>query len=376
MNWSLFLQILQRKSFFVLAGTLIFYYNVNISHVMCLKKLSTGQATILRKAGSMRKAFITGITGQDGSYLAELLLEKGYKVYGFVRRVALEDEQHRMSRILHIRDDIELIPGSMESYPSVYKALLHVKPDEVYHLAAQSFVSHSFEDEFSTLQSNINGCHYVLSGIKDAVPNVRFYFAASSEMFGQVHEVPQTESTRFHPRSVYGISKVAGFELTRNYREAYDIFGCNGILYNHESPRRGFEFVTRKITSGVVQIKLGLKDKLKLGNLEARRDWGYAKDYVKAMWMMLQQEKPDDYIVCTGKAYSVRDFCEKAFACVGLDYHDYVVSDETFYRPAEVEILKGDYTKAREKLGWEPTVMLDELIEMMIENDMKNISKG
>lgn len=322
----------------------------------------------------MRKAFITGITGQDGSYLAELLLEKGYKVYGFVRRVALEDEQHRMSRILHIRDDIELVPGSMDSYPSIYKALARIKPDELYHLAAQSFVSNSFEDEFSTLQSNINGCHYVLSAIKEAVADTRFYFAASSEMFGQVHEVPQTESTRFHPRSVYGISKVAGFELTRNYREAYGIFGCNGILYNHESPRRGFEFVTRKITSGAAQIKLGLKDKLKLGNLDARRDWGYAKDYVKAMWMMLQQERPDDYIICTGKVYSVRDFCEKAFACVGLDYRDYVVSDEMFYRPAEVEILKGDYSKAREKLGWEPTVMLDELIRMMIENDLDDFS--
>ena len=323
----------------------------------------------------MKKAFITGITGQDGFYLAELLLEKGYKVYGFVRRVALEDEQHRMSRILHILDEIELIPGSMESYPSIYKAVSAVKPDEVYHLAAQSFVSYSFEDEFSTLQSNINGSHYVLSVVHDIVPEARFYFAASSEMFGKAHEVPQTEKTPFHPRSVYGISKTAGFDLTRNYREAYNLFACNGILYNHESPRRGYEFVTRKITSHVAMIKLGLKDKLELGNLEAMRDWGHSRDYVRAMWLMLQQDTPDDYVVCTGQAHSVRQFCARAFSYLGLDHEKFVVTSSRFFRPAEVDILVGDYSKAKRVLGWEPTVTFDELIAEMVENDLQYLSE-
>ncbi len=323
----------------------------------------------------MKKAFITGITGQDGSYLAELLLEKGYEVYGFVRRVALEDEQHRMSRILHLLDEIELIPGSMESYPSIYKAVSKIRPDEVYHLAAQSFVSYSFEDEFSTLQSNINGSHYVLSVVHDIVPEARFYFAASSEMFGQVHEVPQSEKTAFHPRSVYGISKTAGFDLTRNYREAYNLFACNGICYNHESPRRGYEFVTRKITSHVAMIKLGMKDNLELGNLEAMRDWGHSKDYVRAMWLMLEQDGPDDYVVCTGKAHSVRQFCEKAFTYVGLDYRKYVTTSPKFFRPAEVEILVGDHSKANRVLGWEPTVTLDELIAEMVENDLQYLAE-
>jgi GDPmannose 4,6-dehydratase len=321
----------------------------------------------------MKKAFITGITGQDGSYLAELLLKKGYKVYGFVRRVALEDERHRMSRILHLMNDIELVSGSMESYPSIYKAISATKPDEIYHLAAQSFVSCSFEDEFSTLQSNINGSHYILSVINDAVPKSKFYFAASSEMFGKVREVPQTEKTPFHPRSVYGISKSAGFDLTRNYREAYDLFASSGILYNHESPRRGFEFVTRKITSHVAMIKHGLADKLELGNLDARRDWGHSKDYVRAMWLMLQQDTPDDYVVCTGKDYSVRQFCEKAFSYAGLNYKDYVAVNPKFYRPAEVDILRGDCAKAKEILGWEPTVTFDELVAEMVENDLKTI---
>jgi len=323
----------------------------------------------------MKKAFISGITGQDGSYLAELLLEKDYKVYGFVRRVALEDEQHRMSRILHILNDIELIPGSMESYPSIYKAVSSIRPDEVYHLAAQSFVSYSFEDEFSTLQPNISGHHYMLSAVAEVVPLAKFYFAASSEMFGKVHEVPQNEKTPFHPRSVYGISKVAGFDLTRNYREAYKLFGCNGILYNHESPRRGFEYVTRKITSHVAMIKLGLADKVELGNLEAKRDWGHSKDYVRAMWMMLQQDKPDDYVICTGKAHSVRQFCRKAFSYVGLDYKKYIVTNQKFFRPTEVDILVGDYSKAQKILGWEPKVFFDELVAEMVENDLRLLSK-
>jgi len=318
----------------------------------------------------MKKAFITGITGQDGSYLAELLLEKGYKVYGFVRRVALEDEQHRMNRILHILDSIELIPGSMESYPSIYKAISSVKPDEVYHLAAQSFVSYSFQDEFSTLQSNISGTHYLLSAVNDIIPDSKFYFAATSEMFGKVREVPQHEESYFHPRSVYGISKVAGYDLTRNYREAYNIFACNGILYNHESPRRGFEFVTRKITSHAAMIKLGIAEKLVLGNLDAYRDWGHAKDYVKAMWLMLQKKKPDDYVVCSGETHSVREFCEKAFKVVELDYRDYVMTSEKFFRPAEVDILLGDYSKAEKILGWRPSISFDDLIIEMVENDL------
>jgi len=323
----------------------------------------------------MKKAFITGITGQDGSYLAEFLLEKGYKVYGMVRRAAIEDEQHRLSRLLHILDDIELIPGSMESYPSIYKAISTIKPDEVYHLAAQSFVSYSFEDEFSTLQSNIHGCHYILSAVHDITPGAKFYFAGSSEMFGKAPEVPQNENTIFKPRSIYGISKLAGFELTRNYREAYNLFACNGILYNHESPRRGFEFVTRKISSHVAMIKLGLKDKLELGNLDAKRDWGHSKDYVKAMWMMLQQNQPDNYVICTGQSHSVREFCEKSFSHVGLNYEDYVAVDQKFFRPAEIDVLVGDYSKAKRILGWEPTVFIDQLIAEMVENDLQYLLK-
>ena len=323
----------------------------------------------------MKRVLITGITGQDGSYLTELLLEKGYKVYGLVRRVALEDAEHRMSRILHLMSDIELVSGSLESYPSVYKAVSSIRPDEVYHLAAQSFVSYSFEDEFSTLQSNISGSHYILSAVHDVVPNARFYFAASSEMFGKVHEVPQSEKTPFHPRSVYGISKSAGFDLTRNYREAYNLFACSGILYNHESSRRGFEFVTRKVTSHVAMIKLGLKDKLALGNLEAKRDWGHAKDYVRAMWMMLQHQKPDDYVICTGKTHSVREFCQKAFSYIGLDYKKFVVSDPKFFRPAEVDILEGDYSKAKQVLGWEPTISFEQLIAEMVDHDIEYLSK-
>ena len=322
-----------------------------------------------------KSAFITGITGQDGSYLAELLLDKGYKIYGFVRRVALEDERHRLNRILHIINDIELIPGSLESYPSIYKAINSVKPDEIYHLAGQSFVSYSFEDEFSTLQSNISGTHYILSAFKEIVPKAKFYFAASSEMFGNVKQVPQNEETPFHPRSAYGISKVAGFYLTKNYRESYNLFACNGILYNHESPRRGFEFVTRKITSHVAMIKLGITDKLELGNLDAKRDWGHSKDYVRAMWSMLQQKKPDDYVICTGNAHSVREFCEKAFSHVGLDYKNYVEINQKFYRPSEIDILLGDYSKSKNILKWEPKVNFNELIEEMVDSDLKYFSK-
>ena len=319
----------------------------------------------------MKKALITGITGQDGSYLAEFLLEKGYEVHGIVRRVAIEDPQHRLWRIRHLLDKLILHPGSLESYASIFKIVEEVKPDECYHLAAQSFVSYSFEDEFSTINTNINGTHYVLSAIKEKAPKCKFYFAGSSEMFGLVKETPQNENTPFHPRSPYGISKVAGFDLTRNYREAYDIFACSGILFNHESPRRGYEFVTRKISNTVAEIKLGLSKELKLGNLEAKRDWGFAGDYVKAMWLMLQQAEPDDYVIATGETHSVKEFAELAFNHVGLNYQDYLSSDEIFYRPAEVHQLKGDYIKGKEILGWEPKVSFKELIQMMVDADLK-----
>jgi GDPmannose 4,6-dehydratase len=318
----------------------------------------------------MKKAFITGIDGQDGSYLAELLLSKGYQVHGMVRRVALEDPEHHFWRIRHILKKVKLHPASLESYPSIFKAIGEIQPDECYHLAAQSFVSYSFEDEFSTINTNINGTHFVLSAIKEVVPKCKFYFAASSEMFGNAKETPQDEDTPFHPRSPYGISKVAGFDLTRNYREAYGIFAISGILFNHESPRRGYEFVTRKITSAVARIKYGLDKVLHLGNLQAKRDWGFAGDYVLAMWLMLQERKPDDYVVATNQAYSVKEFVEVAFRYAGLNWKDYVIVDKNFYRPAEVNLLKGNYSKAKKVLGWAPTVKFEQLVKMMVDSDL------
>jgi GDPmannose 4,6-dehydratase len=321
-----------------------------------------------------KKALITGITGQDGSYLAEFLLSKDYEVHGVIRRVAIEDPVHRMWRIRHLMDKIELHAGSLESYASIFRVVEKVKPDECYHLAAQSFVSYSFEDEFSTINTNINGTHYVLSALREKAPQCRLYFAASSEMFGLASESPQSENTSFHPRSPYGISKVAGLHITQNYREAYGLFACNGILFNHESPRRGYEFVTRKISSSVAKIKLGEAHQLQLGNLEAKRDWGFAGDYVPAMWLMLQQDAPDDYVIATGETHSVRDLAKAAFDCVDLNYEDYVVSDETFYRPAEVNELRGDSRKARTKLGWQPTVMFGDLVEMMVKADLEKMA--
>jgi GDPmannose 4,6-dehydratase len=320
----------------------------------------------------MKKALITGITGQDGSYLAEFLLEKGYEVHGIVRRVALEDIEGRLGRIKHIKDRIKLHPASMENYASLFKVVNQVRPEECYHLAAQSFVSYSFEDEFSTIDINVRGTHYLLASIKELVPQCRFYFAASSEMFGRVDETPQRETTPFHPRSPYGISKVAGYELTRNYREAYKIFGCCGILFNHESPRRGFEFVTRKISRGIARIKLGLSSEIYLGNLSAMRDWGFAGDYVQAMWLMLQQDAPDDYVIATGETHSVEEFVQEAFAHVGLDWKKYIKFDEALMRPAEVNLLKGDYTKAQKVLGWRPKVKFKELVAMMVDADIQS----
>ena len=323
-----------------------------------------------------RKALISGVTGQDGSYLAELLLEKDYEVHAMVRRVAIEDPEHRLGRVRHLRRDLHFHPCSLESYPSVFRVLQTTRPDEIYHLAAQSFVSYSFEDEFSTLNTNINGTHYMLAAAKDVCPGGRFYFAASSEMFGGVGSSPQNELTPFHPRSAYGISKLAGFELTRNYREAYKLHASSGILFNHESPRRGFEFVTRKITSHVARIKLGEATQLRLGNLDARRDWGHAREYVRGMWMMLQQDAPDDYVLATGRTHSVREFLEIAFGYVGLDYRDHVVIDQQLYRPAEVHLLLGDSAKARQKLGWTYGSSLADLIHEMVDADLEYLDRG
>ena len=318
-------------------------------------------------------ALITGITGQDGSYLAELLLSKGYEVHGIVRRVALEDETHRLWRIREILKDINLHAGSLESYASLFNIILRIKPSEIYHLAAQSYVGYSFEDEFSTLNININGTHYLLSAVKEfAVGKVKFYFAGSSEMFGKVKAIPQNENTIFNPRSAYGISKVTGYHLVKNYREAYKLHASNGILFNHESPRRGFEFVTRKISHGVARIKKGSLKKLKLGNLKAKRDWGHAKDYVEAMWLMLQQKKPEDFVIGTGKEHSVEDFAKKAFSHVGLNYKDHVILDKKLIRPAEVDTLLANYTKAKKILKWEPKVSFNDLVINMVEHDLEH----
>ncbi len=318
-----------------------------------------------------KKALITGITGQDGSYLAELLLSKGYEVHGIVRRTALEGSEERFSRIRHIINQLHIHSASLESYASIFKVLEAIRPDECYHLAAQSFVSYSFEDEFSTMNTNVNGTHFVLSAVKEIVPKCRFYFAGSSEMFGVAPKSPQNEETPLMPRSSYGISKLAGYHLTRNYREAYDIFACCGILFNHESPRRGLEFVTRKITDAVAKIKLGLISELKLGNLDAKRDWGFAGDYVEAMWLMLQQDKPDDFVAATNETHAIRDFLDLAFGCVNLDWHRYVKADQNLFRPAEIYELRGDYAKAKRKLGWAPKVSFPKLVEMMVEADLR-----
>jgi GDPmannose 4,6-dehydratase len=323
----------------------------------------------------MKKALITGITGQDGSYLTELLIEKGYEVHGIVRRVALEHPQARMWRIRHLLDRIHIHSASMESYASIFNIVSDIEPDECYHLAAQSYVSYSFEDEFSTINTNLNGTHYVLSSLKRQAPNCKFYFAASSEMFGKVKETPQNEDTPFHPRSPYGISKLAGFELTRNYREGYGMFALSGVLFNHESPRRGAEFVTRKISSGAAKIKLGIENEIRLGNLDAKRDWGHAQDFVRAMWLMLQQDNPEDFVIATGKSHSVKDFLETAFRYVGLDYRDHLVIDENLYRPSEVTILQGDASKARKKLNWSHTFEFEKLVAEMVEGDLKWYTK-
>ena len=324
----------------------------------------------------MKAALITGITGQDGSYLAEYLLSLGYEVHGLVRRVALEEPERRMSRILHLRDRISLLSGSLESYPSLFHILSRKAYDEVYHLAAQSFVAESFADGFSTMNTNSTGTHYVLSALREVQPKAKFYFAGSSEMFGKVRETPQKETTAFHPRSPYGISKVTGYYLTLNYREAYGMFCANGILFNHESPRRGFEFVTRKITSSVARIRAGKQKELLLGNLDARRDWGHAADYVRAMHAMLQQPDAGDYVVAMGETHTVREFCQLAFGRAGLDWEQYVRTDPQYFRPAEVDLLIGDPTKANRELGWSPQHTFESLVYEMVDEDLQALTAG
>ncbi|NWF57689.1 MAG: GDP-mannose 4,6-dehydratase, partial [Syntrophaceae bacterium] len=285
---------------------------------------------------------------------------------------AIEDPEHRMSRIKHLLPQVRIHAGSVESFASIFNVVKAVNPDECYHLAGQSYVAYSFEDEFSTLMTNINGTHHILSALREAVPACRFYFAASSEMFGNAPP-PQNENTPFRPRSAYGISKLTGYHLVRNYREAYGIFAVNGILFNHESPRRGYEFVTRKITSHVARIKKGLSRELRLGNLDARRDWGHAKDYVRAMWLMLQADAPDDYVVGTGESRSVREFAQAAFRQVGYDYRDFVVPDPTYFRPAEIFDLVADPSKVRKQLGWQNEYRFSELVREMVESDLANL---
>lgn len=324
----------------------------------------------------MKRALITGITGQDGSYLAELLLAKNYDVHGIVRRTALEDESHRMRNLSAIRDKLTLHTASLDNHLSLYKVIHTVRPDELYHLAASSFVSYSFDDEFSTVVNNFNATHYLVASLKEIVPNCRLYFAGSSEMFGHAAVSPQSETTSFHPRSVYGIAKLSSHHLVDNYRERFGLFACTGILYNHESPRRGYEFVTRKITSAAARIKRGMQDKLHLGNLDALRDWGYAPEYVQAMWLMLQQASPDDYVIATGLLHSVREFAQYAFECVDLDYEDFVVVDKNLFRESEKIPLCGDSSKAHAKLGWKAGKGLRTIINEMVEYDLELIDRS
>jgi len=316
-----------------------------------------------------KRALITGITGQDGSYLAELLLEKGYEVYGFVRRLSTPN----IANIQHIQDKIHLVSGDLLDQGSLQDAIKEARPDEVYNLAAQSFVKASWEQPVLTGEFTGISVTRVLEAIRHTDKNIRFYQASSSEMFGKVTETPQKETTRFYPRSPYGVAKVYGHYITVNYRESYDMFACSGILFNHESPRRGIEFVTRKISNSVARIKLGLQDKIELGNLEAKRDWGFSKDYVEAMWLMLQQDTPDDFVIATGETHSVREFVELAFQAAGIsDWEKYVESNNPkFNRPAEVDYLIGDYSKAKNALGWMPKTSFKELVEMMVKSDIE-----
>jgi len=322
-----------------------------------------------------KTALITGISGQDGSYLAEFLLLKNYKVHGVVRKVALKNETHRLWRLKNILNKINLHASSFKSYERIAKLIQKLKPTEVYHLVAENYINYESQDEFSTINTNINGTHYLLSAIKEFSPKTKMYFAGSSEMFGKVLKMPQNEKTPFYPKSIYGISKVAGFNLTRNYREVYNLFCCSGILFNHESPRRGFEFVTKKITYAVARIKFGLQKDLKLGNIDSKRDWGHAKDYVIAMWLMLQQKKPDDYVISTGKQYSVKQFAKLAFELAGLNYKKYVKIDKKLNRPADVQNLLGDCSKAKKNLNWKQKFTFIDLVKDMVKEDLESVKK-
>ena len=319
----------------------------------------------------MKSALITGITGQDGSYLAELLLEKGYKVYGLMRRSSTE----KLERIEHLKDKVTLVGGDLLDEMSLIKVMQDTMPDEIYNLAAQSFVHTSWSQPVLTGEFTALGVTRMLDAMRHVCPKARFYQASSSEMYGKVHAIPQDEETPFHPRSPYAVAKVYGHYITLNYRESYNLYAVSGILFNHESPRRGLEFVTRKITDAVARIKLGVQSELRLGNLEAKRDWGFAGDYVEAMWRMLQQDQPDDYVISTGETHPVREFCELAFARAGLDYKNFVVTDPKFFRPAEVDILLGDCTKAKTKLGWVPQVSFKGLVDMMVDADLERVRK-
>ena len=322
-----------------------------------------------------KKALITGIAGQDGSYLAELLLSKGYKVHGIDFPVIPDEKDIKLSNIAHIMDRIHLHLYSLLDIDAVSGLIKSIKPDECYHLAASSFVSFEYKDESSILTNNINSTHGLLGALKNYASGCCFFFAGSSEMFGDVTDTPQNENTPFNPRSIYGISKVAGHNLVNYYRKQYSMHSCTGILYNHESPRRPPEFVTRKISCAVAAIRHGLKDKIHLGNLDTLRDWGYAPDYVNAMWLMLQQDEPDDYVIATNETHSVKEFLELAFSYANLDWKEHVVVDEKFYRPAGDHVLRGDYSKGKRKLGWEPRVGFDELVKMMVKADLKDGEK-
>jgi GDPmannose 4,6-dehydratase len=319
-----------------------------------------------------KRALITGITGQDGSYLAEFLLQQGYKVFGLVRRSSTIN----FERLAHLQDQIELLPGDLLDQNSLITALDQSLPDEVYNLASQSFVPTSWNQPVLTGEFTALGVTRMLEAVRVVNPRIRFYQASSSEMFGMVRETPQNENTQFYPRSPYGVAKLYGHWITVNYRESYNLFACSGILFNHESPRRGLEFVTRKVSYGVAQIKLGLRQKLPMGNQDAERDWGFTGDYVRAMWLMLQQDQPEDYVVATGITHSVRRLLEVAFEHAGLDYRDHVEVDPKLLRPAEVYHLRGDASKARHKLGWGPTVTFEQLVEMMVDEDVRRIRQG
>jgi GDPmannose 4,6-dehydratase len=319
----------------------------------------------------MPRALITGITGQDGSYLAELLLDKGYEVWGMVRRASTESNE----RVEHIRDRLHFVQGDLLDQPSLTQALVQSEPDEVYNLAAQSFVPTSWSQPVLTAEYTAVGVTRLLEAIRQVNPKARFYQASSSEMFGMVRETPQTELTPLYPRSPYGVAKCYGHYITVNYRESYGLFACSGILFNHESPRRGLEFVTRKVSDGVARIKLGLSDHLALGTLDAKRDWGFAGDYVDAMWRMMQQDEPDDYVVATGETHTVERLVEVAFDHVGLDWHEHVRTDPAFIRPAEVDLLVGDSSKAKAKLGWAPSVDFEGLVKMMVDADLARLEE-